>query len=56
MGLLEEDRQRIYEEEKVEDAAELITLIARLPQRTVIPKVVIRPTMLRDPSKEIGVA
>ena len=37
-----------------EDVAEAIALIARLPQRTTIPEVVIRPTILRDVSKEIG--
>ena len=38
----------------VEDAAEAITLIARLPQRTAIPELVIRPTMQRDSSAEVA--
>ncbi len=38
------------------DAAEAVTLIAGLPQRSAIPQLVIRPTMLRDQSGEIGVA
>lgn len=39
-----------------EDTAEAITLIAALPQRTSIPELIIRPTMQRDTSKEVGVA
>ena len=39
-----------------EDTAEAITLIARLPQRAAIPELVIRPTWLRDTSKEANVA
>jgi NADP-dependent 3-hydroxy acid dehydrogenase YdfG len=39
-----------------EDAAEAIVLIARLPQRASIPELIIRPTMQRDTSKEVGVA
>ena len=39
-----------------EDVAEAITLIARLPDRAVIPQLVIRPTMQRDSSGEAGVA
>ena len=37
-----------------EDAAEAITLIARLPARASIPELVIRPTYLRDTSAEVG--
>ena len=37
-----------------EDAAEAITLIARLPSRAAIPELVIRPTFLRDTSAEVG--
>jgi NADP-dependent 3-hydroxy acid dehydrogenase YdfG len=37
-----------------EDAAEAITLIARLPSRASIPELVIRPTYLRDTSAEVG--
>ena len=39
-----------------EDTAEAITLIARLPQRAAIPELVIRPTWMRDTSKEANVA
>ena len=39
-----------------EDAAEAITLIARLPQRAAIPELTIRPTWLRDTSKEANIA
>lgn len=39
-----------------EDVAEAIMLIARLPQRTAIPELIIRPTMQRDTSKEVGIA
>ena len=39
-----------------EDTAEAITLIARLPQRAAIPELVIRPTWVRDTSKEANVA
>ena len=38
-----------------EDAAEVITLIAGLPQRTCIPELVIRPTYMRDTSAEVGI-
>lgn len=38
-----------------EDAAEAITLIAGLPQRTCIPELVIRPTYMRDTSAEVGI-
>ncbi len=38
------------------DAAEAITLIASLPQRSAIPHLVIRPTILRDNSGEVPVA
>ena len=37
-----------------EDAAEAITMIARLPSRAAIPELVIRPTYLRDTSAEVG--
>lgn len=37
----------------VGDAAEAITLIARLPERTAIPHLSIRPTVQRDSSHEI---
>ena len=37
-----------------EDAAEAITLIARLPSRAAIIELVIRPTYLRDTSAEVG--
>ena len=37
-----------------EHTAEAIALIARLPQQTTIPKLVIRPTYLRDYSAELG--
>ena len=37
----------------VGDAAEAITLIARLPQRTAIPHLSIRPTLQRDWSDEV---
>jgi NADP-dependent 3-hydroxy acid dehydrogenase YdfG len=37
-----------------EDAAEAITLIARLPSRAAIPELVIRPTFARDTSAEVG--
>ena len=36
-----------------EDTAEAITLIARLPQRTAIPELVVRPTFRRDTSAEL---
>ncbi|MCI0439105.1 MAG: SDR family oxidoreductase [Chloroflexi bacterium] len=36
-----------------EEAAEAIVLIARLPQRSNIPELIIRPTMQRDASREI---
>ena len=39
-----------------EDTAEAIALIARLPDRAAIPQLVIRPTMQRDTSREVGVA
>lgn len=39
-----------------EDAAEAITLIARLPQRAAIPELTIRPTWLRDTSGEANIA
>jgi NADP-dependent 3-hydroxy acid dehydrogenase YdfG len=39
-----------------EDTAEAITLIAAMPQRTSIPELIIRPTMQRDTSKEVGIA
>ncbi len=39
-----------------EDVAEAIALIARLPDRALIPQLVIRPTMQRDTSGEEGVA
>ena len=39
-----------------EDTAEAIALIARLPDRAAIPQLVIRPTMQRDTSQEVGVA
>ena len=39
-----------------EDTAETIRLIAALPQRTAIPELIIRPTMQRDMTGEIGVA
>ena len=35
-----------------DDTAEAITLIARLPQRTAIPQLVIRPTFQRDTTQE----
>ena len=38
------------------DAAEAVSLIASLPQRSAIPRLVIRPTILRDHSGEEGVA
>ena len=38
---------------RAEHAAEVITLIARLPQQTAIPRLVIRPTMERDSSNEM---
>jgi NADP-dependent 3-hydroxy acid dehydrogenase YdfG len=37
-----------------DDVAEVITMVARLPQRTAIPELRIRPTIERDFSKEIG--
>lgn len=37
-----------------EEAAEAIALIARLPQRTNIPELIIRPTYLRDLSAEVS--
>jgi hypothetical protein len=40
----------------VEDAAEAITLIARLDGRTNIPALIIKPTYQRDSSKEVGTA
>jgi NADP-dependent 3-hydroxy acid dehydrogenase YdfG len=39
-----------------EDTAEAITLIARLPDRALIPQLVIKPTMQRDTTGEVGVA
>ena len=39
-----------------EDVAEAITLIARLPQKSNIPELVIRPTLARDTSGEVGTA
>ncbi len=39
-----------------EDVAEAITLIARLPQKSNIPELVIRPTTARDTSGEVGTA
>ena len=36
-----------------EDVAEAIALIARLPQKTAVPELIIRPTLVRDISKEI---
>ncbi len=36
-----------------EEAAEAIVLIARLPQRSNIPELIIRPTMQRDALREI---
>ena len=38
------------------DAAEAVTLIAGLPQRSAIPHLVIRPTILREQTGEVGVA
>ena len=38
----------------VEDAGEVIAMIARLSPRTCIPELVIRPTYLRDVSEETG--
>lgn len=35
-----------------EDAAEVITMIARLPQRTAIPELILQPTVMRDSSAE----
>jgi NADP-dependent 3-hydroxy acid dehydrogenase YdfG len=35
-----------------EDVAEAITLIARLPQKSNIPELTIRPTTVRDISQE----
>lgn len=40
----------------VDDAAEAITLIARLDGRTNIPTLIIKPTFQRDSSKEVGTA
>ena len=37
-----------------EDAAEIITMIARLPQRTSIPELILEPTVKRDFSDEIS--
>jgi NADP-dependent 3-hydroxy acid dehydrogenase YdfG len=37
----------------VEETSEAIYLIASMPQRTCIPELVIRPTMLRNLSKEV---
>ena len=39
-----------------EDVAEAITLIARLPQKSNIPELTIRPTLARDTSAEVGTA
>ncbi len=39
-----------------EDVAEAITLIARLPQKSNIPELTIRPTLSRDTSAEVGTA
>ena len=39
-----------------EDTAEAIALIARLPDRALIPQLVIKPTMQRDTTGEVGVA
>lgn len=39
-----------------EDVAEAITLIARLPQKSNIPELVIRPTTARDMTGETGTA
>ena len=39
-----------------EDTAEAIALIARLPDRAAIPQLVIKPTMPRDTTGEVGVA
>ncbi len=39
-----------------EDVAEAITLIARLPQKSNIPELVIRPTTARDMTEETGTA
>ena len=39
-----------------EDVAQAITLIARLPQKSNIPELVIRPTTARDTSGEVGTA
>ena len=37
----------------VDETSEVINLMARLPQRTNIPELIIRPTVQRDMSKEI---
>ncbi len=39
-----------------EEVAEAITLIARLPQKSNVPELVIRPTYVRDVSGEVGTA
>ena len=38
----------------VEDAAEAISLVARMSERTNIPELIIKPTMERDSSRERG--